>query len=519
MKKYVFKPYSNIFPELFDKEKERIAPHLKMALAIEHVGSTAIPKLGGKGIIDIAIAVNKEDMDPASTQLQSLGYEFRPSFSTPDRFYFIIYLPDPEEKNRRYHIHLTYPENNEWKEFLGFRDYLRNHPEELQEYAELKKKAALDANHEGERYRKLKEPMFKKISSLINKTNSYPNRLKINFKKASSHGENLVTLEAVPAPTGPYRIGTIKYDLNDIYRKELKFPDGRLIPIQIYFPTQKGTHALYPKIFEDRVPGPWEPLKVNVHSQATDLSLLADGKHAVIFLNHAKAVAMTDYAFLAEDLSSHGYVVISIQHQLLSDGEEPPFWKGSSLSRNAKVIDNMLYVFEWLKEVQVTLFAEKIDLKRIGLIGHSMGGNSLLLLANRSLDAFKKNNRSALLPRTDQEGVKECLILMETTGFPYPIHNRYPLFFLLSEERESYQRKTGCFEEMIQSGHKVRYYKGSTHTSFMDHGYINPPDLIHPNEHYFNGTLEERIAFFDEVRRDIRDFIKKHIGEALLNDK
>lgn len=44
-----------------------------------------------------------------SKQIQSLGYEFRPNFSTSDRFYFIIYLPDPEEETRRYHIHLTYP--------------------------------------------------------------------------------------------------------------------------------------------------------------------------------------------------------------------------------------------------------------------------------------------------------------------------------------------------------------------------------------------------------------------------
>jgi len=126
--------------------------------------------LGGKGIIDIAIAVNKNDMESTSKQLQTLGYEVRPTFSTPDRFYFIIYLPDPEEENRRYHIHSTYPENNEWKEFIGFRDYLINHPQELQEYAELKKQAALEANHEGERYRKIKEPIFKKISELISKT-------------------------------------------------------------------------------------------------------------------------------------------------------------------------------------------------------------------------------------------------------------------------------------------------------------------------------------------------------------
>lgn len=121
--------------------------------------------------IDIAIAVNKQELDSVSKQLQSLGYEFKPTFSTTDRLYFITPLPDPEEETRRYHIHLTYPENSEWKEFIGFRDYLRNHPKELQEYAEIKKQAAFEANHEGERYRKIKEPIFKKINSLINKTN------------------------------------------------------------------------------------------------------------------------------------------------------------------------------------------------------------------------------------------------------------------------------------------------------------------------------------------------------------
>lgn len=174
MKKYVFKPYSKIFPELFEKEKQRILANLNLPLTIEHIGSTAIPDLGGKGIIDIAIAISKMDMESVSTQLQSLGYEFRPTFSTPDRLYFIIYLPDPEEETRRYHIHLTYPENSEWKEFLGFRDYLRKHPRELKEYADLKHQAAFEADQEGERYRKIKEPMFKKISSLTTKTNSRP---------------------------------------------------------------------------------------------------------------------------------------------------------------------------------------------------------------------------------------------------------------------------------------------------------------------------------------------------------
>lgn len=165
--KYVYKPYSKIFPDLFQKEKERIARSLVSVLAIEHVGSTAIPGLGGKGIIDIAISVPKEEMEHTSSILQKLGYEFRPTFSTPDRFYFITYIADPEEGSRRYHIHLTYPSSKEWKELIGFRDYLRTHPEAIEEYADLKKQAAKAANQDGEQYRKLKEPIFQKINAFL----------------------------------------------------------------------------------------------------------------------------------------------------------------------------------------------------------------------------------------------------------------------------------------------------------------------------------------------------------------
>ncbi len=163
MKKYIFKPYSKIFPILFEKEKQRLASHLKGELKIEHVGSTAVSQLGGKGIIDIAIVVDKKEMDFISKQLQELGYEFRPNFSTPDRLYFITYLPDPEEGQRRYHIHLTYPESQDWKDLIFLRDYLRSHPNEAKKYGELKEKAASESNEVGEKYRMLKDPLIREI--------------------------------------------------------------------------------------------------------------------------------------------------------------------------------------------------------------------------------------------------------------------------------------------------------------------------------------------------------------------
>lgn len=162
MNKYIFKPYSKIFPQLFDAEKKRIACAIQAPAVIEHIGSTAVPNLGGKGIIDIAIAVDKNAIENVSKQLKSIGYEFRPSFSTSERLYFVIHLPDPEEGTRRYHVHLTYPTSSEWMEFLDFRDRLRNHPEEARKYGDIKKQAALESNQDGKMYRELKAHIFHK---------------------------------------------------------------------------------------------------------------------------------------------------------------------------------------------------------------------------------------------------------------------------------------------------------------------------------------------------------------------
>ena len=167
MKKYVFKPYNKKFPALFEKEKGRITSHVE-SLTIEHVGSTAIPNLGGKGIIDIAIGVSEKEIDSVSKKLQSLGYEFRPIHSTPERLFFRIDLPDADEGIRRYHVHLMGLGNQEWKNLLSFRDYMKNHPEEAQKYSDLKKKAAEEVNEDGSKYRELKDPLFKEILKKIN---------------------------------------------------------------------------------------------------------------------------------------------------------------------------------------------------------------------------------------------------------------------------------------------------------------------------------------------------------------
>ena len=164
MEKYVFKPYNPIWPKLFMRECERIKRNIFWAINIEHIGSTAVPGLGGKGIIDIAIAAGKEDLERTAKVLQEfLGYVFRESGSTIERLFFRIDLPDEEEGMRRYHVHLSFAESSEWRDLILFRDYLRDHSEEVQRYAELKKDLVDQVRGDGGLYRKHKAPFFEEV--------------------------------------------------------------------------------------------------------------------------------------------------------------------------------------------------------------------------------------------------------------------------------------------------------------------------------------------------------------------
>lgn len=162
--KYVYKPYNELFSKLFVQEKTRLLSVLnKECVDVEYIGSTAIPGLGGKGIIDIGIIVAKENIDTASCKIENLGYVFRETGSSPERWFFRIDLPDPQEGTRRYHLHLTFPESIEWKKLIAFRDYLRLRVSALEEYAELKKKSTEEVNEDGALYRKKKAPFFEKV--------------------------------------------------------------------------------------------------------------------------------------------------------------------------------------------------------------------------------------------------------------------------------------------------------------------------------------------------------------------
>lgn len=162
MEKYVFRAYDQNYPELFIAEKKKLVKALGGAVHIEHIGSTAIPGLGGKGILDIVVGVAESRMAKARAELEKAGYEFRENASHPERWFFRV--DDAEQKRkRRVHVHLTIYNGTMWQELIGFRDYLLQHPKAAAQYAEIKKAGVQVAQGDGEKYRKHKEEFIQRI--------------------------------------------------------------------------------------------------------------------------------------------------------------------------------------------------------------------------------------------------------------------------------------------------------------------------------------------------------------------
>ena len=164
LEKYSFNDYSRTYVRQFYNEKNRLKKIFPDAI-IEHVGSSSVPNLGGKGIVDIAVAVNKRDISHAIKTLQYNDYEYRPNSKAPDRWFFqrIIVRSGIE---RRIHIQLTYDNSDSWRSMIAVRDYLRKHRDVAEKYASIKKEAVIRAKGEGKEYREYKHSFLDRIKKL-----------------------------------------------------------------------------------------------------------------------------------------------------------------------------------------------------------------------------------------------------------------------------------------------------------------------------------------------------------------
>jgi len=134
--------YDPLWPQRYEAARAAIGRALgPLVRGIEHVGSTAVPGLAAKPIIDIMVGVAAGDLDRIIEPLVALGYEYNPDWeiSMPLCRYFRRSAPDGAPT---YHVHVVPYGEEFWTRRLRFRDYLRTYPEAAQAYAELKKRLA-----------------------------------------------------------------------------------------------------------------------------------------------------------------------------------------------------------------------------------------------------------------------------------------------------------------------------------------------------------------------------------------
>lgn len=153
--------YQKEWPDLFEREKSILLPILSPWIqgSVEHIGSTAVPDLKAKPIIDIMVGVKDLDSSVgAIVKLQSNGYCYYP-YKADVMHWFC--KPTPEY--RTHHLHLVPYNSALWRERIQFRDILRNNVEIAKEYEQLKVLLSRNHGNDRESYTAKKWPFIQSV--------------------------------------------------------------------------------------------------------------------------------------------------------------------------------------------------------------------------------------------------------------------------------------------------------------------------------------------------------------------
>jgi GrpB-like predicted nucleotidyltransferase (UPF0157 family) len=173
--------YDPGWPQLFTEERDRLQRTIgQWVHAIEHVGSTAIPGMSAKPIIDIGIALRRfEDALHCITPLVEAGWTCMGEFGIPGRIFFRKTTDDPlpgqapgRSVGRTHQIHMYELTHEQFAGHLVFRDYLRAHPQAARAYQQLKVELADRHPDDVEAYADAKSEFVRKIWTLAGRGGS-----------------------------------------------------------------------------------------------------------------------------------------------------------------------------------------------------------------------------------------------------------------------------------------------------------------------------------------------------------
>ena len=165
-------PYDPDWPRQYEEERALLETTFAGSeIAIEHVGSTAVPGLGGKPVVDIMVGLSQlAEAECRIPELECAGYEYVKEYEMhlPKRRYF----RKPRIGSRVFHLHCIIKQSDFWIRHLAFRDHLRAHPESAAAYYELKRDLAMRVKKK--EYTEAKSPFIEAVLARVFGTDNPP---------------------------------------------------------------------------------------------------------------------------------------------------------------------------------------------------------------------------------------------------------------------------------------------------------------------------------------------------------
>ena len=146
----------------FENESAHVTAALgDNVLAIHHIGSTSIPTIYAKPVIDMLVEVRDiREVDSHGTAMKNIGYDVMGEFGISGRRYF---RKDNAEGMRTHQIHAFETGSDQIRRHLAFRDHMIAHPEDAQAYSDLKRALAAQHSDDTDAYMDGKDDFIKEI--------------------------------------------------------------------------------------------------------------------------------------------------------------------------------------------------------------------------------------------------------------------------------------------------------------------------------------------------------------------
>jgi GrpB-like predicted nucleotidyltransferase (UPF0157 family) len=156
--------YDDRWPRQFEKIRDLLAEALHgLSLRIEHVGSTSIPGMTAKPIIDLVVVIEPGSLGYVTKALGGLGFRHEGDLGIPGREAFRPVEGSTAADLPRHHLYVCPIGNRSLEEQLAFRDYLREHPEEARRLSEHKRALCIEHDNDKPRYISGKSEMVREI--------------------------------------------------------------------------------------------------------------------------------------------------------------------------------------------------------------------------------------------------------------------------------------------------------------------------------------------------------------------